>query len=133
MNRRDAIKTTIAGVVGSLFVGSKVKAKSIDRVEEERTREYLSNLSEWNPKELFDDEKNLTKEYLFTYKKSILDTSGVVVDHALVYSPRHLVPRGHFFDLIWVKIGKQNLTKILPLWSKRKKGPNGGFLKLEDI
>lgn len=128
MNRRNMIKAGI-GSVTALLVGSKVEAKDVNRIEEERTRQYLDNLPEWD-ESLFSNEENWTKEYLFTFGYDDMGKDGYV----LVYSPRYPVQKGHFFDLIYVKVGERNVTRIQALWKEDgHKGPNGGFLKLEDI
>ncbi|MHA1302523.1 MAG: hypothetical protein ACTSPI_02330 [Candidatus Heimdallarchaeaceae archaeon] len=136
MNRRKMMQVGIGSMFGLLLSGDKVEAKISKTDQEERTREYLDNLPEWDPKSFLEDEQSWYKEYLFTFgheRKDILDQLEKETGYALVYSPRHLVQKGHFFDLIYVKIGKRNVTRISQLWDGKGRGPNGGFLRLEDI
>jgi hypothetical protein len=128
MKRRDMLKRGIAGLLAlSLFTESKAKANN---TQEERTRKYLDNLPIWNERMSF-SEDGYTREYLFTngYDRDewldLCEEDG----YALVYSPRGLIQRGHFYDILWVKIGKKNITGISELYRKSKSGP---FKKIPD-
>lgn len=131
MNRRDMLKGfVITGLLAPIVIGEgKVEAKDI---QEERTRQYLDKISIWSPHTLFDDDDFMTKEYLFAAdsrtRKTFLDNLQEEVGYALVYSPRHLIQKGHFFDIIYVKIGDKNVTAITEL---HKRFP-GDFKRLPD-
>ena len=130
MNRRNMIKGAAAHLLVSVGIGEgKVKVKDI---QEERTREYLDKISIWNSYTLFDDDDCMTKEYLFVggscTRKGWLDAVQEEMGYAAVYSPRHLIQKSHFFDIIYVKIGDRNVTAITELF---KRYP-GAFKKLPD-
>jgi len=102
-------------------------------IKEERTREYLNNIPLWN-EELLLEEDGEVKEYLFTggmEREEFFDWLEKEIGYALVYSPRHLIQKGHFFDLIFVKIGDKNMTGIKELWDVGK-NDDGSFTKLPD-
>ena len=122
------LKKGIAGLLTlSLFTESKAIANNI---QEERTRKYLDNLPLWNEHWAL-SEDGYTREYLFTGghdRKEWLDLCEED-GYALVYSPRGLVQQGHFYDLLWVKIGERNITGISEMYHKSKSGP---FKKIPD-
>lgn len=130
MNRRNMLKVAAASLLAPIVVGDgKTEAKDI---EEERTRSYLDKIPIWSPYTLFDDSDCMTKEYLFVgggcSRKGWLDAMQEELGYAVVYSPRHLIQKGHFFDMIYVKIGDKNVTAITEL---HKRYP-GNFKKFLD-
>ena len=116
------------------MIGSMVAVKASDtkkEIVETRTRTYLDKIPLWDERKIFNNVDDAHhKEFLFTAgydRKEMLDlleSNGF----ALVYSPRYIIQKGHFFDLIHVKIGNKNVTGIVEVF-KRKPSP---FEKLPD-
>lgn len=132
MNRRNMIKGGLASLLTlPLLRGKKAKAEAED-IQEERTREYLDKIPLWDEGVILHDGKDEHhKEFLFTGdrgRKEVLDCLERIHGYALVYSPRWIIQKGHFFDLIYVKIGNKNVTGIVEVF-KRKPSP---FEKLPD-
>jgi len=102
-------------------------------IKEERTRTYLDNIPLWSEEIIFEEDGDV-REYLFTggmEREEFLDMMEKD-GYTLVYSPRHLIQKGHVFDLIFVKIGDKNITGIGEVWNVSSKNEDGSFTKLPD-
>jgi len=135
VSRRNILKGGLTGLL-SMIITTEVVGKSKNIIEM-RTREYLNNIPEWDERSILgniDDEHH--KEFLFTGgcdRKEMLD-SLEQEGFALVYSPRHIVQKGHFFDLIKIKIGDKNITRIQELFKEEgNRDKSGNFVRLLDI
>jgi len=133
MLRRDMLKGIFASLI--CMVPLKEAKAKLKNIEEERIFEYLENIPEWSEKYIWkywgDEELDpQNREFLFTGGHDREDVLELYKEegYALVYSPRHLIQKGHFFDLIWVKIGNKTVTAIGEL---HRRFP-GDFKKLPD-
>lgn len=94
----------------------KVDKKCVKEIKEQRTLTYIGNLPLWDESKLLQDTKDShCKEYLFTgglKKKDVLKLAKEE-ERALIYTPKWIVQKRHFFDLIFVEVGKKNVVGIL--------------------
>lgn len=133
MKRRDMLKSGIASLLAlPLLAGKKAEAEEEAKdIQEERTRQYLDNLPTWDELWAFSEDGQY-REYLFTAgrdRKEFLDFCEEVDGYAYVYSPRHLIQKGHFYDIIDVKIGDKNVAGISEMFHRAPRGP---FKKIPD-
>jgi hypothetical protein len=137
MNRRNFMKNLLLAIPGISILsniclakykpsaGDHVRVLSQSELEierehfskhffEQRTMKYLRNLPVWDESKIFKDKDFGYKEYLFTggcEKEDFLDKMAKEIDYVLVYTPRWIArEKGHFFDLVTVKIGKKNIV-----------------------
>lgn len=138
MNRRNMLKGIIAGMIGLTTAAEASSTKK--EVVETRTRTYIDKISLWSEAQLFDEKdengefKMPDREYLFIGTRQATDRNELVdlfietTGGVWIYSPRWLIQKGHFYDLIYVEIGDKNVTAITEL---HKRSP-GSFKKLPD-
>lgn len=126
MRRRDILRAGIASLLGVAVIG-EAKAES-KNIEEERTLQYLENIPVWNERYIwkFLGDKELdpqNREFLFTagYDREDMLELYKEEGYALIYSPRWMIQKGHFFDILWVKIGEKNWTAIHELKGMKEK------------